>query len=222
MRALTIRQPWASLIATGAKTIETRPWRTDYRGPVLIHAGAHRPATFWHHHGDDDVPPSIDRVSMSPYWEWTEDVDDYTSGGAYRWIGPLGAVVAVATLRDIYPIHDVCDVIDTEGVPVVWADDHCLHVEHDEINVDYLEDERHFGDYTGGRWAWLLDNVRPLPTPVPAKGKQGLWRPSDMLTHAVSHVLRECLVEHQLVEFTTTGSKFREFMCSRCGEGYTE
>jgi hypothetical protein len=36
---LSIRQPWAGLIAAGVKKIENRKWRTDYRGPVLIHAG---------------------------------------------------------------------------------------------------------------------------------------------------------------------------------------
>src|SRR5262245_40368428 len=38
MKALTIRQPYASLIALGAKHYETRTWTTDYRGPLLIHA----------------------------------------------------------------------------------------------------------------------------------------------------------------------------------------
>lgn len=36
MKALSIRQPWANLIAAGEKTIETRTWATDYRGPILI------------------------------------------------------------------------------------------------------------------------------------------------------------------------------------------
>lgn len=39
MRALSIRQPWASLIASGRKTVELRSWTTKYRGPVLILAG---------------------------------------------------------------------------------------------------------------------------------------------------------------------------------------
>jgi activating signal cointegrator 1 len=39
LRVLTLYQPWASLIALGAKTIETRPWSTSYRGPLAIHAG---------------------------------------------------------------------------------------------------------------------------------------------------------------------------------------
>ena len=40
MRVLTIRQPWASLIALGHKDIENRTWSTRYRGPLLIHAAS--------------------------------------------------------------------------------------------------------------------------------------------------------------------------------------
>jgi hypothetical protein len=36
--ALTLTQPWATLVALGAKTIETRSWSTAYRGPIAIHA----------------------------------------------------------------------------------------------------------------------------------------------------------------------------------------
>lgn len=39
MKALTIRQPWASLIIFGYKTYEFRSWKTNYRGKILIHAG---------------------------------------------------------------------------------------------------------------------------------------------------------------------------------------
>lgn len=38
MKALSLLQPWASLIAVGAKKIETRSWSTKYRGPLAIHA----------------------------------------------------------------------------------------------------------------------------------------------------------------------------------------
>src|SRR5690348_17556570 len=38
MKALTLTQPWASLVAIGAKRIETRSWSTSYRGPLAIHA----------------------------------------------------------------------------------------------------------------------------------------------------------------------------------------
>lgn len=39
MKALTIKQPWASLIALGEKKFETRGWKTDHKGPIAIHAG---------------------------------------------------------------------------------------------------------------------------------------------------------------------------------------
>ena len=40
MKAITIKQPWASLIATGLKDIVNRSWKTNYRGRVLVHAAA--------------------------------------------------------------------------------------------------------------------------------------------------------------------------------------
>lgn len=39
MKALTVRQPWASLIVTGYKDVENRTWPTLHRGPLAIHAG---------------------------------------------------------------------------------------------------------------------------------------------------------------------------------------
>ena len=39
MKALTIKQPWASLIVNNYKKYEFRTWKTNYRGKVLIHAG---------------------------------------------------------------------------------------------------------------------------------------------------------------------------------------
>jgi hypothetical protein len=39
MKALTVLQPYAQLIAVGAKQYETRSWATKHRGPTAIHAG---------------------------------------------------------------------------------------------------------------------------------------------------------------------------------------
>ncbi len=39
MKALTIFQPYASLIADGTKWVENRTWSTTHRGPLAIHAG---------------------------------------------------------------------------------------------------------------------------------------------------------------------------------------
>lgn len=39
MKALTIKEPWATLIIEGYKEYEFRSWKTNYRGKILIHAG---------------------------------------------------------------------------------------------------------------------------------------------------------------------------------------
>lgn len=43
VKALNLRQPWAHMIVMGFKTIETRTWKTRYRGPLLIVASKTKP-----------------------------------------------------------------------------------------------------------------------------------------------------------------------------------
>ena len=38
MKALSIKEPFASLVSLGIKKIETRSWKTNYRGEIYIHA----------------------------------------------------------------------------------------------------------------------------------------------------------------------------------------
>lgn len=49
----------------------------------------------------------------------------------------------------------------------------CIPVE--EVIHTITEQERALGDYSPGRWAWVLKNPVMFDTPVPAKGKQGWW-----------------------------------------------
>ena len=42
-RAISLTQPFASLMAIGAKKVETRAWRTHFRGWVAIHAAKANP-----------------------------------------------------------------------------------------------------------------------------------------------------------------------------------
>ena len=63
MKALSIRQPWASKIARGEKTIEVRSWPTSYRGSLLICAGK-KP------HGSDPAGVAVavaDLVDCRPF-----------------------------------------------------------------------------------------------------------------------------------------------------------
>ena len=160
MKALTLTQPWATLVAIGAKKIETRSWRTDYRGPIAIHAGqglgpvggkrglhlqCAAPRFF------DALKLSMMRVRYNRDGEtWPEYDPDLL---------PLGAIVAVATLVD-------CVRATGNG-----------YIEHratrllDKVSAQ----ECAFGDYSPGRYAWLLADVHRLPEPIPARGAQRLW-----------------------------------------------
>ena len=40
MKTITLKQPWATLVAEEIKKYEFRSWKTNYRGKILIHAGA--------------------------------------------------------------------------------------------------------------------------------------------------------------------------------------
>lgn len=42
MKALTLWQPWATLVSLEAKKVETRSWNTTYRGPLAIHASTNK------------------------------------------------------------------------------------------------------------------------------------------------------------------------------------
>jgi len=50
-----------------------------------------------------------------------------------------------------------------------------------------VEDQRPFGIFEPGRWAWIFANAVKFPAPVPAKGRQGFWRwecPAELLEAA--------------------------------------
>ena len=47
MKVLSLTEPYATLIKNGIKTIETRSWKTNYRGKLYIHASSTKiPKTF--------------------------------------------------------------------------------------------------------------------------------------------------------------------------------
>jgi hypothetical protein len=92
MKALTICQPYAELIARGDKPIENRTWPTSYRGPLAIHAGKSRA---WL--GDEDEEAALYAVDV-------------------RRIA-FGAVVAVADLVACLPAQYPAD---TYNWPASW------------------------------------------------------------------------------------------------------
>lgn len=74
---------------------------------------------------------------------------------------PLGTVVATCKL--------------VACVPTAILQYNGIHRLSDVLTINMTEQERAFGDYEDGRWAWVLEDVKPLAVPVPAKGALGLW-----------------------------------------------
>ena len=77
MKALTLHQPWASLVALGVKTIETRSWKTDYRGPLAIHAGLAWPKANRQFAAGDYVKDALDLYHIDaadPMLAWPRGV----------------------------------------------------------------------------------------------------------------------------------------------------
>ena len=73
---------------------------------------------------------------------------------------PRGAIVAVAELVSVIPT----EILNRQGSWIIDTDTWSM-----------TDQERAFGDYTPGRYAWLLADVQPLATPIPTKGALGLW-----------------------------------------------
>jgi len=148
MKAITITQPWATLIAIGAKSIETRSWSTEHRGPLAIHS-AKRLGWVGGMKGYRKICASEPFRTMlqaraAEHVRVDRSPDEQTEAPPT----PMGCVIAFCELVEV--------------VPVTQLKNLSAH-------------EKAFGDYTPGRFGWILNHVRILPKPIPAKGKLGLW-----------------------------------------------
>lgn len=115
--ALSIRQPWASAIASGPKDVENRTWRTSYEpgGLIAVHASA---GIEW------QVPDEAwAAAGVAPYRRGMRRAD---------WTAtlPLGAVIAVATLAGCH--HDR----DCKAAPCSpWRVRDCWHWQLASVRV---------------------------------------------------------------------------------------
>lgn len=125
LTAITLWQPWATLIAIGAKEFETRHWAISFRGPIAIHAAKRFDAE--QYELCDKEP--FRRVLRAAGYATPDDL-------------PLGTVVAVARLAACYETS-------------VWA-------------RGMSDQERAFGDWSPGRYAWRMADVAPPPASPPS------------------------------------------------------
>ena len=146
MKVLSLTQPWASLVILGSKKVETRSWR-----PRAEMQGQRILI-----HAAKGFPRWAKETCMEPIfqtglgWKTDADVSKTLDFGVI-----LGSVLLVECLP-------------TESV-------RCLPGVFDDYPELDTEQERAFGDYSPGRFGWVLAEPIAFDAPIPAKGKLGLW-----------------------------------------------
>lgn len=106
MKAISLWQPWATLVAIGAKQYETRHWSTSYRGPLVIHA-----AKKWDHE-------LYSFTLMDPFARCLRE-GGYEVGGGYNAKGnglPLGAFLCVVDLVEIVRTEEVINFLSEQEI----------------------------------------------------------------------------------------------------------
>ena len=131
MKALSLLQPWASLVIMGAKKIETRSWQTPFRGDLLIHASFGKKGGIL--------------VSEAPFKKYIKKFETL----------PFGAIIGKVILEDIIPVNEL--------------------LLSQSVLANLTLEEKAFGDYGKGRYAWILSEPEAFNEIIPVRGTLGLW-----------------------------------------------
>lgn len=160
MRAITLWEPWASLIANGHKTFETRGHAIPQHmigKRVAIRAAkrlAHPTHLDWY------------KVELGAQFHVTNF--RYFDPHSIRDKLPYGHILATAILME--------DLLVPED-----GDYHRLGRDRRaEFGIRLTTDEK-YGDFSAGRHLWRLEDVQRLDEPIPARGFQGFWEVDQAL-----------------------------------------
>lgn len=134
MKVLSLTEPYATLIKENKKLIETRSWKTNYRGELYIHASSTK----------------IPKVTK----EKTE----------------------VMALVDNVPFNFGYIICKCNLVDCVYMTKEFVENMKQNNYLEYI-----CGDHQEGRYAWILEDVTPLETPIKAKGQLNIWNYNDSI-----------------------------------------
>ena len=127
MKVLSIKEPYATLIKENKKLIETRSWKTKYRGELYIHASKSKLTK--KEKNNLEIMQLIEGIPLN-----------------------YGNIICK------------CQLVD------------CIYMTKDYIeNMKKNHQEYICGEYKEGRYAWILENIKPLKKPIPAQGKLNIW-----------------------------------------------
>jgi hypothetical protein len=152
MKALSIKQPWASLIAHGIKDIENRTWKTKFRGRVYIHASA----------------------------KIVNEVDFTVSQSAQLWLNgfPQTTILSTDNRFPISAIIGEVDIIDCViNHPSIWAEK-TPYREADDF-MDEADERNYYKNIEPNIkpiYNWVLTNPILYDKPIlNVKGKLSFW-----------------------------------------------
>lgn len=157
MKAVTLTQPWASLVVYGYKQIETRSWATKHRGPIAIHASASKVSPVAH------IEPFASALIEGWCRRAPEIYEKVPRAELLRVVVdalPRGAILGTVDLQDTIVFGDVTEATIR--------------------NFSYSVHERAFGDFSPGRKGWIFRNPRVFSTPIPRLGSLGVWETGEI------------------------------------------
>jgi hypothetical protein len=192
VKALTIWQPWASL------TMLERPCEHPDTECIFEHPLDQPQRLKWIETRSWPAPASVigQRIAIHAAMRWPKATDLHLLAGPFPDMAtrpsidavgaqpclPLGAILGTAVLAASLPMASprwtdpvepylwVND--DSQGIDDAMAD---LVLYRDGISGENVDDQLPFGIFALGRWAWLLDDVRPIAQPITMRGFQGVW-----------------------------------------------
>ena len=150
MKALTLHQPYATLIMEGKKVFETRSWpapRNIVGTRIAIHAGK-----------------TLDSEALDEFYDehelaWVMDSMHDSLGKV------LGTVQVGVPLLVVRQMRN-----EWVGRPHGTDQRALFGTAPEQAHRDDL-----MGDYHPGRYAWPLTDVVVFDEPIPARGHQGIW-----------------------------------------------
>jgi hypothetical protein len=168
MKALTIYQPWASLIMAGAKPYEFRGWRPPASmigQRIVIHASAKKIAR-------------EEACNLFHFLFNRDFSEDYAIAAAQTCLHDTKAVPILA--RFLQPAHDPLPMASGIGTAIIGAPKLGTTIA-EEFGVPRANDsdrDEH------ANWGWPMLDIEIWPEPIPMRGKQGLWNwptPADLI-----------------------------------------
>lgn len=94
MKALSLTEPWATLVVTGEKQFETRSWKTSFRGTIAIHAAKGFPR-----YAQDLAKMSPFRESLAKHGAQMKNIS--------VWSFAFGAIIGTVDIVEMIPTEQM-------------------------------------------------------------------------------------------------------------------